>query len=147
MPSRDYLYIFSLGYSLTLENHCIRTVQSSRGSCSRQVLRIVYLAVNKGNVLVICFTSENIHRELLSLINPAVYLLNIFFRGLSDCRYRKEFNLVLLFQISCCLHWMISLWHLLIIQYLEHSLYLIHIPGMLQVSQHQKEQLYYLPSI
>ena len=33
------------------------------------------LAVNKGNI----FTSENNHRELLSLINSTVYLLNNFF--------------------------------------------------------------------
>ena len=33
-----------------------------------------------------------------------------------------------------CLHWMISLWHLFIIQHIEHTLYLIHIPGMLQGS-------------
>ena len=32
------------------------------------------------------FTSENIHRELLSLIKPAVYLHNIFC-GLSDSRF------------------------------------------------------------
>ena len=27
------------------------------------------------------FTSENIHRELVSLINPAMYLLNTIFEG------------------------------------------------------------------
>ena len=64
---------------LALENHCTRTVQSSRGGCSRRVHKIEYLAVNKGNILVISFTSENIHRELLSLVNPAVYLLNKIF--------------------------------------------------------------------
>ena len=42
-----------------------------------QLHKIVYLAVKKGNILVI-FTSENIHRELLSLIKPAAYLLNNF---------------------------------------------------------------------
>ena len=47
--------------------------------CSRRVHKIVYLAVNKGNILVIFFTSENIHHELSSLINPAVYLLNKMF--------------------------------------------------------------------
>ena len=35
----------------------------------------------------------------------------------------------------------------LIIQHVEHTLYLSHIPGMLQDIQHQKEQLYCLPSI
>ena len=54
-------------YHITLENHCTRTAQSSRGGCNRQVHKIEYLAVEKGNILV------NI---LLSLINPAVYLLN-----------------------------------------------------------------------
>ena len=64
---------------ITLENHCTRTAQSSRGGCSR-VHKIVYPAVKRqyfGQV----FTSENSHRELLSLINPAVYLLNKFFVG------------------------------------------------------------------
>ena len=41
--------------------------------------KIEYLAVNKGNSLVNIFILENIHRELLSLLNPAVYLLNVFF--------------------------------------------------------------------
>ena len=48
--------------------------------------KLEYLAINKGNRLVIFFTSENIHRELFSLINPLLYLLNIFC-GLSDRRY------------------------------------------------------------
>ena len=56
--------------------HCTRNAQSSRGVCSRRVHKIEYLAVNKGNILVNFFTYANIHRELLSLINPAVYLLN-----------------------------------------------------------------------
>ena len=48
----------------------------------------VYIAVKKGNTVVIFFTSGNIHRKLLSLINPAMYLLsNIFASGLSDSRY------------------------------------------------------------
>ena len=50
----------------------------TRGGCSRRVHKIVYLAVKKG----VFFTSENIHRELLSLINIAVYLLNKMFMGL-----------------------------------------------------------------
>ena len=70
------------GLSTTLENHCTRTAQSSRSGCSRRVHKIEYLAVKRGNILVIFFTSENIHRELLSLINPAVY-----FCGLSEMRY------------------------------------------------------------
>ena len=37
---------------LTLENHCTRTAQSLRGGCSRRVHTIVYLAVEKGNILV-----------------------------------------------------------------------------------------------
>ena len=66
----------------TLENHCTRTVQSSRGGYSRRVHKIVYLSVKKGTILVIFFlTSENIHRESLSLIKPAVYLHNQFFVG------------------------------------------------------------------
>ena len=49
--------------------------------------KIVYLAVKKGNILVMFFfISENIHPELLSLINPAVHLLNKSFCGLSDSR-------------------------------------------------------------
>ena len=73
--------MFSPHVSNTLENDCTRTAQSSRGGCSRRVHKIVYLAVNKGNILVIFFTSENIHRELLSLINPALYLLDKKFVG------------------------------------------------------------------
>ena len=38
--------------SFTLENHCTRTAQSSRGGCSRRVRRIVYLAVKKGKIMV-----------------------------------------------------------------------------------------------
>ena len=53
----------------TLEKHCTRKAQSSCGGCNRRVHRIVYLAVKKGNILAILFTSENIHRELLSLMN------------------------------------------------------------------------------
>ena len=63
----------------TLENHCTRTAQSSRGGCRRRVHKIEYLAVNKGNILVNLFNSENVNRKLLSLINPAVYLLNKVF--------------------------------------------------------------------
>ena len=64
-----------------LENHCTQTSQSSRGGCSRQVHKIEYLAVNKGNVLVNFLLLKIFNRELLSLINPAVYLLNKFFVG------------------------------------------------------------------
>ena len=39
----------------TLENHCTRTAQSSRGGCSRRVHKIVYTVVNKGNILVIFY--------------------------------------------------------------------------------------------
>ena len=38
---------------ITLENHCTLTAQSLRGGCSRGVHKIVYLAVYKGNILVI----------------------------------------------------------------------------------------------
>ena len=34
----------------TLENHCTRTALSSRGGCSREVHKIVYLAVKKPNI-------------------------------------------------------------------------------------------------
>ena len=37
---------------VTLENHCTRTAQSEHGGCSRRVHEMVYLAVNKGNILV-----------------------------------------------------------------------------------------------
>ena len=33
----------------TIENHCTRTAQSLRGGYSRQVQKIVYLAVKNGN--------------------------------------------------------------------------------------------------
>ena len=38
----------------------------------------MYLAIKKGNTMYFgqYFTSENMHHKLLSLINPAVYLLN-----------------------------------------------------------------------
>ena len=42
---------WSLSGRVTLENHCTRTAQSSRGGCSRRVHKIVYLAVKKGNIL------------------------------------------------------------------------------------------------
>ena len=42
----------NLTYWHTLESHCTRTVQPSRGGCSRCVHKIVYLAVKKGNILV-----------------------------------------------------------------------------------------------
>ena len=46
-----------------LENHCTQTAQSSRGGCSRRVHKIVYLAVNKGNILVnfFIFIAEYYH--------------------------------------------------------------------------------------
>ena len=61
-----------------LEKHSHRVVVG--------VHKIVYLAVKLGNDFGQYFTSENIHRELLSLINPAVYLLNKKC-GLNDSRY------------------------------------------------------------
>ena len=64
----------------TLENHCTRIAKSPRSGCSQRVHKLVYLFVNKGNILVI-FYIKNIHRELLSLINPAMCLQNTFFVG------------------------------------------------------------------
>ena len=57
------------------------TAQSLRVGCSRRVHKIEYLAVNKGKILVNVLLAVNNHRELLSLINPAVYLLNKSFVG------------------------------------------------------------------
>ena len=37
----------------TLENHCTRTAQSSRGVCSRLVHKIVYLTVKKGHIFIL----------------------------------------------------------------------------------------------
>ena len=37
---------------ITLDNHCTRTAQSSRGGCSRRVHKIDHLSVKKGNNLV-----------------------------------------------------------------------------------------------
>ena len=62
----------------TLENKCTQTAQSLRGSCSRRVHKIVCLADDKAYIMVMLLTSENIHRKLLSLICPSVYLLNEF---------------------------------------------------------------------
>ena len=42
----------NIEHNNTLENHCTRTAQSSRGGCSRRVQKVVYLAVNQGNILV-----------------------------------------------------------------------------------------------
>ena len=39
-------------HKFKLENHCTQTAQSLRGGCIRQVHKIEYLAVNKGNILV-----------------------------------------------------------------------------------------------
>ena len=62
----------------TLENHYTRTAQSSHGRCSRRVHKIVCLADDKAYIMVMLLTSENIHRKLLSLIDPSEYLLNEF---------------------------------------------------------------------
>ena len=57
--------------------HCIRTAQSSRVGSNLRVHRIVYLVVKRGNILVNVVVLKIIYfRLLLSLINPAVYLLN-----------------------------------------------------------------------
>ena len=44
--------------------HCTGTAQSSRGGCSRPVHKIVYLAVKRGNILVIFL--------LLKIISKAI---------------------------------------------------------------------------
>ena len=62
----------------TLENHYTRTAQSLRGSCSSRVHKLVCLADDKAYIMVMLLTSENIHRKLLSLIDPSEYLLNEF---------------------------------------------------------------------
>ena len=49
----------------TLENHCTRTAQSLRGSCSHRVHKIVCLADDKAYILVMLLTSENIHRKII----------------------------------------------------------------------------------
>ena len=67
----------------TLENHCTRAAQSPHGDCSQRVLKIEHPAVNKGNIFGQYFTFENIHHELLSIINRAVYLLNKIVCGLT----------------------------------------------------------------
>ena len=54
---------------------------SSRGGCSRRVHKILNPAVKRGNILV-NFLLMNFFCKLLSLINPAVYLLNKMFVGL-----------------------------------------------------------------
>ena len=71
-----YQYAFFVDlYSFRLENHCTRTAQSSHGGRSRRVHKTVYLAVKNGNILVNILLLKFL-LELLSLINPAVYLLN-----------------------------------------------------------------------
>ena len=44
---------FDVANTFTLEDHCTRKAQSSSGGCSQRVHKIEYLAVNKGNILVI----------------------------------------------------------------------------------------------
>ena len=61
----------------TLENQCTQTAQSSVDKRTKSM----YLAIKKGNNFVNIFFSENNYRELLSLINSAVYLLNKMFVG------------------------------------------------------------------
>ena len=58
-----------ISHIYTLQNHCTQIVQSSHAGWIRQVHRIVYLAVKKGNHL------------LLSLINSAVYVLSKIYVG------------------------------------------------------------------
>ena len=48
---KDYAALMLKDVFITLENHCARTAQSSRGSCSRRVHKMEYLTVNKGNIL------------------------------------------------------------------------------------------------
>ena len=59
-----------------LENLCTQKLQSSRGGCSRPVHKMVYLALYKGNILINILFLKNIHREIPSLINQAMYLFN-----------------------------------------------------------------------
>ena len=54
----------------TLENHCTQTAQSSRDGCSQRVHKIVYLAVNKGNILV------NILLLKIFIVNHVTYKSN-----------------------------------------------------------------------
>ena len=70
------MYLVILSPLYTLENHCTRTVQSSRDGCSRRVHTIVYLhfvAVNKGNILVnflfLKYSSRNISTYKYSCVS------------------------------------------------------------------------------
>ena len=68
-----------------LENHCTLTAQSSCGGCSRRVHKIVYQTVNKGNILVTFFASEN--------IQPTKILLSRYTAGfISDYNSRWIFS-------------------------------------------------------
>ena len=50
----------------TLENHCTRTAQSSRGGCSRRAHKIIHLAVKKGNILFNVLLLKRFIANLLS---------------------------------------------------------------------------------
>ena len=66
----------------TLENHCTRTAQSSRGGCSRRVYKIVYLAVKNGNILVNflllkIFIANNYHLQFQLYISLTFFALSV----------------------------------------------------------------------
>ena len=86
-PYQSNMSDVSSCHLITQENLCTRKVQSSRGVCSRRVHKKVYLhSCLEGLFFGQYFTSENVHHEIFSLINQAMYLLNIFC-GLSDSHY------------------------------------------------------------
>ena len=73
----------------TLENHCTRTVQSSRGGCSRRVHKIVYLAFfNKSSCVWVC------HLFVVVVCCCCLFVfLYIYF--CCCCRFQKFVSLIL----------------------------------------------------
>ena len=59
----------------TLENHCTRTAQSSRGGCSRRVHKIVYLAVKKGTTRDVFYV--HIVEDLMKTAKVNAYIMYI----------------------------------------------------------------------
>ena len=96
------MQLFFLSYSIligfatdyiTLENHCTRTAQSSRGGCSQLVYKIEYLhvhvAVNKGNILVKILPFKQLGTLFCALVDCNLHAMTAPFeyRGFLACTW------------------------------------------------------------
>ena len=86
-------------FPFPLENHCTHSAVIVWWLQLKSAQNIVS-SCEKGQYFGQYFTFENIHCELLSLINPAVYLLNKIFVGAQSLRteHIELFKLFILFN-------------------------------------------------